>query len=41
LPPLDVPVDPMVGAPTGRVFIVEPVEEPVPTSSISTMPNTR
>jgi hypothetical protein len=25
-----VPVDPLVGAPTGRVFIVEPMENPVP-----------
>jgi hypothetical protein len=24
LPALDVPVDPVVGAPTGRVYIVEP-----------------
>jgi hypothetical protein len=30
MPPLDVPADPMVGAPTGRVFIVEPLEDPVP-----------
>ena len=32
LPSLDVPADPVVGAPTGRVFIVEPIEDPVPAS---------
>ena len=30
LPSLDVPADPLLGAPTGRVFIVEPIEDPVP-----------
>ena len=30
LPSLDVPVDPLVGVPTGRVFIVEPIENSVP-----------
>jgi hypothetical protein len=34
MPPLDVPADPMVGAPTGRVFIVEPIENPVPKSDL-------
>ncbi len=35
LPSLDVPADPMVGGPTGRVSIVEPIENPVPTSPLS------
>jgi hypothetical protein len=34
LPPLDVPADPLVGRPTGRVFIVEPLEDPMPPSDL-------
>jgi hypothetical protein len=33
MPPLDVPADPLVGVPAGRVYIVEPVELPQGISS--------
>ena len=38
LPALDVPADPLVGAPTSRVFIVEPIEDPVPAAGGSCQP---